>query len=89
MTACVSPKDLFARTDNLEQEEEDLNDVDVDVKCGKHVFLRTDGVLPVTEEELRVVGQELRSKHKPFPDCHAFDFFFFWEGWGGGGGWSS
>lgn len=47
---------LFGRgTDDLQQEKEDLDDVDVDGERGEHVLLRTDGVLPVSYQQLRVV----------------------------------
>ncbi len=40
---------------NLQQEKEDLDDVEVDRERGEHVFLWTDGVLPVSYQELGVV----------------------------------
>lgn len=50
---------LGGSADDLQQEEENLDDVDVDGESGEYVLLRTDGVLPVPEQELRVVRQEL------------------------------
>lgn len=75
--ACLRPVDphwscnrrvqLFGRSaDNLQQEEEDLDDVDVEGERCEHVLLWTDGVLPVPQQQLCVVRQELRDKKDTF-----------------------
>lgn len=48
-------------SDNLQQEQEDLDDVDVEGQRGEDVLLRTDGVLPVSYQELSVICQELQT----------------------------
>lgn len=58
---CI-PVDLFGwRADDLQQEEEDLDDIDVDGESAEHILLRTNGVLSVPYEQLRVVRQELQN----------------------------
>lgn len=58
---------LFGRSaDNLQKENEDLDDVDVDGERGEHVLLRSDGVLPVPYQQLRVVRQELQDIQETF-----------------------
>lgn len=48
--------DLFSRSaNNLQQEKEDLDNVNIDRERSEHVLLRADGVLPVSDQELRVV----------------------------------
>lgn len=55
---CI-PVDLFGwRADDLQQEEEDLDHIDVDGESAEHILLRTNGVLSVPYEQLRVVRQE-------------------------------
>lgn len=47
---------LFSRSaNNLQQEKEDLDNVNIDRERSEHVLLRADGVLPVSDQELRVV----------------------------------
>lgn len=52
---CLLPR----RTNNLQKENEDLDDVDVEGKSSKDILIFGDGVLPVPYQKLRVVGQEL------------------------------
>lgn len=54
-----TPRDLSGRrTDKLQQEKEDLDNVHVEGECSEHILLRTDGVLPVPYQQLCVVCQE-------------------------------
>lgn len=48
-------------TNNLQKENEDLGDVDVEGKRSKDILIFGDGVLPVPNQKLCVVGQELHS----------------------------
>ena len=51
---------------DLQDEQEDLNNVDVEGEGSVDVLLWAEGQLAVTQEELGVVGQELRQhgRHK-------------------------
>lgn len=53
---------LPRRTDNLQKENEDLDDVDVEGQSSKDILIFGDGVLPVPDQKLCVVGQELHSR---------------------------
>lgn len=57
-------EDLFGGADNLQQGQEDLHDVRIDGKSAKHVLLRADRVLPVSDQKLRVVCQELQRQQE-------------------------
>lgn len=46
-------------TNNLQKENKDLDNVDVEGKSRKDIFIFGDGVLPVPYQKLCVVGQEL------------------------------
>lgn len=70
-------------TNDLQQEEEDLNDVDVEGERCKHVLLRADGVLPVPQQQLSVVRQELRDDQQtlrttPRPNTTAVKIQMTW-----------
>lgn len=54
----VAVVSLCGSSDNLQEEEEDLDDVDVDGERSEHVLLWADGVLPVPDEQLCVISQE-------------------------------
>lgn len=67
-------EDLFGRADNLQQGQEDLHDVGIDGESTKHVLLRADGVLPVPDQKLRVVRQELPwEQGKSIVKMHVYD----------------
>lgn len=53
---------LIAIPHQLQHKGEDVDDVRVDLKGASDVVLRADCVLPVPQDQLRVVSQELRGQ---------------------------
>lgn len=62
LVSCLQ-EDLFGRADNLQQSQEDLHDVGIDGKSAEHILLGADGVLPVSDQKLCVVCQELEQEN--------------------------
>lgn len=50
---------LIAIPKQLQHKGENVNDVSVDLQSASDVVLRADGVLPVPQDQLRVISQEL------------------------------
>lgn len=64
MTAQKRSKLLSLRkSDNLQEEEEDLDNVHIKGEGSKHILLWADGVLPVPDEQLSMIGQKLIFKN--------------------------
>lgn len=49
---------LIAIPKQLQHKGENVNDVSVDLQSASDVVLRADGVLPVPQDQLRVISQE-------------------------------
>lgn len=47
----------------MQEEDEDLDNVHIKGEGGKHVLLWADGVLPVPDEQLSMIGQKLIFKN--------------------------
>lgn len=57
-------RSLLGFADDGQDVEEDVDDIGVEVEGGEDVFLRAERQLLVTQNHLRVHGQELREREK-------------------------
>lgn len=53
-------RSLIAIPDQLQHKGENVDDVRVDLQSASDIVLRADGVLPVPQDQLRVISQELQ-----------------------------
>lgn len=56
----------LSKSDNLQEEDEDLDNVNIKGESRKHILLWPDGELPVSDEQLGMIGQKQSECNGPY-----------------------